>query len=48
MEDLEKWFGNHLRLSECEQGGIRIEAGDGIDLMHAGFTFLFGSKGSDF
>ncbi|BFG29953.1 hypothetical protein CerSpe_162270 [Prunus speciosa] len=33
MEDLEKRFGNHLRLSERERGGIRIEAGDGIDLM---------------
>ncbi|CAB4269472.1 unnamed protein product [Prunus armeniaca] len=33
MEDLEKRFGSHLRLSAPERGGIRIEAGDGIDLM---------------
>ncbi|CAB4268702.1 unnamed protein product [Prunus armeniaca] len=33
MEDLEKRFGSHLRLSARERGGIRIEAGDGINLM---------------
>lgn len=32
MEDLEKQFGNHLCLSEREQGGIRIEARDGLDI----------------
>ncbi|PQQ16443.1 hypothetical protein Pyn_11075 [Prunus yedoensis var. nudiflora] len=33
MDELEKRFGLHLRLSDNERGGLRIEDGESIDVL---------------